>query len=48
LSVANTSKHLQQLRSAGLVQARRAGKQVRYSLGDDRVLDAVAALRATR
>jgi rhodanese-related sulfurtransferase/DNA-binding transcriptional ArsR family regulator len=45
LSVANTSKHLQQLRSAGLVQARRAGKQVRYSLGDDRVLDAVAALR---
>jgi rhodanese-related sulfurtransferase/predicted transcriptional regulator len=45
LSVANTSKHLQQLRSAGLVQARRAGKQVRYSLGDDGVLDAVAALR---
>ena len=45
LSVANTSKHLQQLRSAGLVQARRAGKQVRYSLGDERVLDAVAALR---
>jgi rhodanese-related sulfurtransferase/DNA-binding transcriptional ArsR family regulator len=45
MSIANTSKHLQQLRSAGLVQARRAGKQVRYSLGDDRVLDAVAALR---
>jgi rhodanese-related sulfurtransferase len=45
LSVANTSKHLRQLRSAGLVRARRAGKHVRYSLGDDRVLDAVAALR---
>jgi rhodanese-related sulfurtransferase/DNA-binding transcriptional ArsR family regulator len=45
LSIANTSKHLQQLKSAGLVQARRDGKHVRYSLGDDRVLDAVAALR---
>jgi rhodanese-related sulfurtransferase len=45
LSVANASKHLQQLRSAGLARARRAGKHVRYSLGDDRVLDAVAALR---
>lgn len=45
LSVANTSKHLQQLKSAGLVQARRDGKHVRYTLGDNRVLDAVAALR---
>ena len=45
LSVANTSKHLQQLKVAGLVQARRDGKHVRYSLGDERVLDAVAALR---
>jgi rhodanese-related sulfurtransferase/DNA-binding transcriptional ArsR family regulator len=46
LSVANTSKHLQQLKAAGLVQARRDGKHIRYSLGEDRVLDAVAALRA--
>lgn len=46
LSVANTSKHLQQLKAAGLVEARRDGKHVRYTLGDERVLDAVAALRA--
>ena len=45
LSVANTSKHLQQLKAAGLVDARRDGKYVRYSLGDTQVLDAVAALR---
>ncbi|WP_058556771.1 metalloregulator ArsR/SmtB family transcription factor [Thiohalocapsa sp. ML1] len=45
LSVANTSKHLQQLKAAGLVAARRDGKYVRYRLADDRVLDAVAALR---
>ncbi|MGA7980592.1 MAG: metalloregulator ArsR/SmtB family transcription factor [Chromatiaceae bacterium] len=45
LSVANTSKHLQQLKAAGLVAARRDGKHIRYALGDDRVLDAVAALR---
>jgi rhodanese-related sulfurtransferase len=46
LSIANTSKHLQQLKAAGLVQARRDGKHIRYTLGDERVLDAVAALRA--
>ncbi|MBK5966397.1 ArsR family transcriptional regulator [Thiocystis minor] len=45
LSVANTSKHLQQLKAAGLALARRDGKHVRYGLADDRVLDAVAALR---
>jgi len=45
LSIANTSKHLQQLKAAGLVQARRDGKHIRYGLGDERVLDAVAALR---
>jgi rhodanese-related sulfurtransferase/DNA-binding transcriptional ArsR family regulator len=45
LSVANTSKHLQQLKAAGLVDARRDGKYVRYRLADDRVLDAIAALR---
>lgn len=46
LSVANTSKHLQQLKGVGLVEARRDGKQVFYGLADDRVLDAVATLRA--
>lgn len=45
LSVANTSKHLQQLKAVGLVQARRDGKHIRYALSDDQVLDAVTALR---
>jgi rhodanese-related sulfurtransferase/DNA-binding transcriptional ArsR family regulator len=45
LSVANTSKHLQQLRAAGLAQARRDGRQVYYALADERVLDALATLR---
>jgi len=45
LSVANTSKHLQQLRAVGLVAASRDGKHVRYRLADDRVLDAVHDLR---
>jgi rhodanese-related sulfurtransferase/DNA-binding MarR family transcriptional regulator len=45
LSVANTSKHLQQLKGAGLVEARRDGKHVRYRLADERVLDAVTSLR---
>jgi len=45
LSVANTSKHLQQLKAAGLVEARRDGKHVRYRLADDRVVDAVGTLR---
>lgn len=45
LSVANTSKHLQQLKGVGLVEARRDGKQVFYVLADDRALDAIAALR---
>jgi rhodanese-related sulfurtransferase/DNA-binding transcriptional ArsR family regulator len=46
LSMANTSKHLQQLKAAGLVQARRDGKHIRYTLGDERVLDVLAILRA--
>ena len=46
LSIENTSKHLQQLKGAGLVQARRDGKHVRYRVGDAQVLDVVAALRA--
>jgi rhodanese-related sulfurtransferase/DNA-binding transcriptional ArsR family regulator len=44
LSVANASQHLQQLRRASLVTARREGKFVFYQLSDDAVLDLVAAL----
>ncbi|MGH2703780.1 MAG: ArsR/SmtB family transcription factor [Actinomycetota bacterium] len=39
LSVANTSRHLQILRSAGLVSGRREGTFVRYRLADPEVLD---------
>ena len=45
LSVANTSKHLQQLKATGLVEARRDGKRIRYRLSDDRTLDAIRDLR---
>jgi rhodanese-related sulfurtransferase/DNA-binding transcriptional ArsR family regulator len=45
LSVANTSKHLQQLKATGLVEARRDGKHFRYRLADERVLDAIRELR---
>ncbi|GAB4360142.1 MAG: metalloregulator ArsR/SmtB family transcription factor [Kiloniellaceae bacterium] len=37
LSVANASQHLQQLKRAGLIAARREGKFIRYRLADDRV-----------
>jgi len=43
--VANASQHLQHMRRAGLVTARRAGKFVFYSLVDDSVLDLLASLR---
>lgn len=46
LSVANTSKHLQALRQAGLVSARKEGLRVYYSLAGDDVTALVAALRA--
>ena len=45
LSAANTSKHLQALRQAGLVSARRGGLRVYYSLAGDYVLVLVSALR---
>ncbi len=45
LSVANTSKHLQTLRQAGLVQARKDGLHVYYSLSGDDVLQLFFALR---
>ena len=46
LSVANTSKHLQALRQAGLVSARKEGLRVYYSLAGDDVVALVSALRA--
>jgi len=45
MSVANASQHLQHLRRAGLVAARREGKFVFYCLADDTVLDLLASLR---
>lgn len=44
LSVANASQHLQQMRRAGLVEARREGKFIYYRLSDSAVLDLIAAL----
>src|SRR5258706_914618 len=45
LSVANASQHLQQLRRAGLVATRRAGKRVLYRLADDDIISLLATLR---
>jgi len=45
LSVANASQHLQQMRRAGVVTARREGKFVFYALTGDAVLDLLSALR---
>jgi rhodanese-related sulfurtransferase/DNA-binding MarR family transcriptional regulator len=44
-SSANTSQHLQALHAAGLVERRRAGNRVRYSLAGDDVLALWVALR---
>jgi len=46
LSVANTSKHLQALRQAGLVSARKEGLRVYYALAGDDVVVLLSALRA--
>lgn len=46
MSVANVSQHLQHLRRAGLVVARRQAKFVLYSLADGGVLDLLASLRS--
>jgi rhodanese-related sulfurtransferase/DNA-binding transcriptional ArsR family regulator len=46
LSVANTSKHLQALRQAGLVSARKEGLRVYYSIAGDDVAALLSALRA--
>lgn len=44
IAIANASQHLQRLRRAGLVSARRDGRFVRYRLADDGVLGLVGAL----
>ena len=44
-SVANTSQHLQLMRRAGLLSARRDGKRVLYRLAGTDVIDVVSALR---
>ncbi|MGB5034972.1 MAG: metalloregulator ArsR/SmtB family transcription factor [Blastocatellia bacterium] len=46
LSVANTSRHLQILRDAGLVLTRRQGLRVFYRLAEPGVFDLLAALRS--
>jgi ArsR family transcriptional regulator len=45
LSFANTSRHLQHLKRARLVSARRDGKRVLYRLADDAVVGLLSALR---
>src|SRR5215813_2415621 len=45
MSIANASQHLQHMRRAGLVAARREGKFVFYRLADDAVLHLLAAVR---
>ncbi|MEE9133622.1 MAG: metalloregulator ArsR/SmtB family transcription factor [Gemmatimonadota bacterium] len=45
-SVANTSQHLQVLRSARLVEAEKEGVHVRYRLADEMVCDFYRSLRA--
>jgi rhodanese-related sulfurtransferase/DNA-binding transcriptional ArsR family regulator len=45
LSVANTSKHLQALRQAGLVSARKEGLRVYYTIAGNDVVALLAALR---
>lgn len=46
MSVANTSRHLQVLRSAGLVETRREGFHIYYRLADAQVHDLVRNLKS--
>ncbi len=45
LTVANTSQHLQALRHAGLVSARKESQRVFYTMSDDSIIDLISALR---
>jgi len=44
LSLANASQHLQQMRRAGLIEARRSAKFVYYRLSDTSALDLLASI----
>lgn len=46
LPIANVSQHLQQLKQAGLVQARREGRSIIYRLASARVVDLLTAMQA--
>ena len=46
LSITNASQHLQHLRRAGLVRARKEGLYVHYRLSGDSIVRLVAAMRA--
>jgi len=45
LTIANASQHLQQLRRSGLVESRRDGKRVLYTVADGEVVALLSALR---
>jgi rhodanese-related sulfurtransferase/DNA-binding transcriptional ArsR family regulator len=45
MSIANTSRHLQVLRGAGLVETRRDGIYIFYRLADDQVYDLVSNMK---
>jgi len=45
LSISNASQHLQQLRRAGLIVARRDGRFVLYRLADESVVELLGSLR---
>ena len=47
LRLTNVSQHLQLLRRAGLIVARRSGKQIYYRLADRDVVDLLTAVRRT-
>jgi ArsR family transcriptional regulator len=47
LTVANTSRHLQQLRGAGLIASRKQGLYVFYRIANDDVIDLLRSLRLT-
>ncbi len=47
LTIANTSRHLQQLRRAGLIASRKEGLYVFYRLAGDDVIDLLRSLRRT-
>jgi len=47
LSIANTSRHLQQLRLAGLVVSRKEGLYVFYRVANDDVINLLSSLRRT-